>query len=589
MGRLGIVITETFGGYKETYSKNKSSEWSPLVDDMRTYTPSSTSMRLIFLRFIASGTLVGIIRKIEERGDDNNAAWIFVPSDIAVPGQELVSVIDAVDAELKAPVADYQKIAGYFDKEYPESPVVGRSVSMNASELAIRYYESASPFVWSLKDILDSKYIYQPEYHNFKYIFLLNSKEMQNRLQGAAVIAEKPRLSESVRVEPFETIDGFMPYVNGVPFNKPILAFSGETIQVEWRKTGYKDVTKSFVVGAQKETAYITQSEYLKFVDPDTIVIFDRSTRQQVRNARVHIQGRLLQETGLYIPEFQYNRADISIDHTEYESVRLQGQDLSKTISVSLEARMLSYKFRMQLKDGSNCDIVIQSSVPVKECPIKGYELASGNRPHPEFVNRLTYKKGGNGSGKSIITWLIILIIGLLAGAGIMFALGKTTSLFEAKRVVPVEYLPTNNSNNAGDADRQLNAAIEYLEENDVWEKSAMEKHLPLKGLWDALNTYDFEKVLNEYADLRESGKFGELIDLIEDNRGNFHRQNFTSAGDNTITLSKYKSAVTRSDSSASKPAAKQTNRVNAQQGNKATGTPVPENSSSSNDNQDDW
>lgn len=589
MGRLGVVITETFGGYKEIFSRNKSSEWSSLVDDMRTYTPSSSSMRLIFLRFIPSGTLVGIVRKIEERGDDNNAAWIFVPSNIAVSGHELVNVIDAIDAELKAPVADYQKIAGYFDKEYPESPVVGRSVSLNASELAVRYYESASPFVWSLKDILDSKYIYQPEYHNFKYVFLLNSKEMQNRLQGAAVIAEKPRLSESVRVEPFETIDGFMPYVNGVPFNKPILAFSGETIQVEWRKTGYKDVTKSFVVGAQKETAYITQSEYLKFVDPDTIVIFDRSTRQQVRNARVHIQGRLLQETGLYIPEFQYNRADISIDHTEYESVRLQGQDLSKTISVSLEARMLSYKFRMQLKDGSNCDIVIQSSVPVKECPIKGYELASGNRPHPEFVNRLTYKKGGNGSGKSIITWLIILIIGLLAGAGIMFAIGKTTSLFEAKRVVPVEYLPTNNSNNAGDADRQLNAAIEYLEENDVWEKSAMEKHSPLKGLWDALNTYDFEKVLNEYADLRESGKFGELIDLIEDNRGNFHRQNFTSAGDNTITLSKYKSAVTRSDSSASKPAAKQTNRVNAQQGNKATGTPVPENSSSSNDNQDDW
>ncbi len=589
MGRLGVVITETFGGYKEIFTRNKSSEWSSLVDDMRTYTPSSSSMRLIFLRFIPSGTLVGIVRKIEERGDDNNAAWIFVPSNIAVSGHELVNVIDAIDAELKAPVADYQKIVGYFDKEYPESPVVGRSVSLNASELAVRYYESASPFVWSLKDILDSKYIYQPEYHNFKYVFLLNDKDMQNRLQGAAVIAEKPRLSESVRVEPFETIDGFMPYVNGVPFNKPILAFSGETIQVEWRKTGYKDVTKSFVVGAQKETAYITQSEYLKFVDPDTIVIFDRSTRQQVRNARVHIQGRLLQETGLYIPEFQYNRADISIDHTEYESVRLQGQDLSQAISVSLEARRLSYKFRMQLKDGSNCDIVIQSSVPVKECPIIGYELASGNRPHPEFVNRLTYKKGGNGSGKSTITWLIILIVGLLAGAGIMFALGKTTSLFEAKRVIPVEYLPTNNSNNAGDADRQLNAAIEYLEENDVWEKSAMEKHSPLKGLWDALNTYDFEKVLNEYADLRESGKFGELIDLIEDNRGNFHRQNFTSAGDNTITLSKYKSAVTRSDSSASKPAAKQTNRVNAQQGNKATGTPVPENSSSSNDNQDDW
>ena len=249
MGRLGVVITETFGGYKETYNKNKSSEWSSLVDDVRIYTPSAISMRLILLRFTPEGTLVGVVRKIDDRGDDNNTAWIFVPSNISISGEELVRVIDAVDAELKAPVADYQKIAGYFDAEYPETPVMGRSVSANATKLAIRYYESASPFVWSLKDLLDSKNIYQPEYNGHKYIFLVNNMEMQNKLQGASVIVDKPELVESVRVEPLGLIDGFIPYVNGVPFNKQILAFMGDTIEVEWKKLQYKSISKSFVVG----------------------------------------------------------------------------------------------------------------------------------------------------------------------------------------------------------------------------------------------------------------------------------------------------------------------------------------------------
>lgn len=597
MGRLGIVITETFGGYKETYSKNKSSEWSPLVDDMRTYTPSSTSMRLIFLRFIASGTLVGIIRKIEERGDDNNAAWIFIPSDIAVPGQELVSVIDAVDAELKAPVADYQKIAGYFDKEYPESPVVGRSVSMNASELAIRYYESASPFVWSLKDILDSKYIYQPEYHNFKYVFLLNSKEMQNRLQGASVIADKPRLAESVKVEPFTKIDDFTPYINGIPFNKPIMAFMGDTIEVEWRRLQYKTIRKNFVVGEPKEAAFITQAEYLRFVDPDNVVVFDRSTHQLIRNARIHIQGKLLQETGVYIPEFQYSRADISVDHSEYEPLRLQGQNLNNTISLHLEPRMLSYKFRVQLKNGSNCDFTVQSNAMVTECPIMGYELSSGSRPKLDSINRLTYKKtGGTGLTKSIVTWLIILLVGVLAGAGIMFAIGKTTSLFKPKSVVSiVRYGTTESSEDETASDnavRHIQLAVDYLDGHETWNKDEMEYFRYLKGLWDALDSWDFGKVLSsQYDGLTDSEKFSQLRDEIKKyNRDDFP-DTYNTDGSKDIAHDKYLKALKRVSerlSGQTRSTAGRVNRTSAPQETKRSESDTPKSSSKNEVNQDE-
>ena len=578
MGRLGVVITETFGGYKEIYSKNKSSEWSSLVDDMRTYTPSSSSMRLIFLRFIPAGTLVGIVRKIEERGDDNNAAWIFVPSDIAVPGQELVSVIDAVDAELKAPVADYQKIAAHFDKEYSESPVVGRSVSLNASEMAVRFYGAASPFVWGLNDILDSKHLYQPEYHNLKYVFLLNNKEMQNRFLGVPVIAEKPKLTESVKVEPLEMIDGFIPYVNGVPFNKPILAFVGDTIEVEWKKLEYKTVRKSFVVGGPKEAAFIAQSEYLRFVDPAKVVVFDRSTRQQVKTARIHIQGKLLQETGVYIPEYQYCRADIYVEHTEYEPVRLQGQDLNKTISVSLESRMFSYKFRMTLKNGSNCDFAVQANTPITECPIKGYELATNSRPMLDTVNRLTYKaKGGAGFKSSIISWVIILLIGLLAGAGIMFAIGKTTSLFKSKSVVTVRYGVHENtekeepaSDNSENSDRQLQLAIDYLDGNDIWNKDAMDQFKYLKGLWIALDSWGFDRVLgSQYDVLEASEQFSQLREEIRKcNRDRFvGTYNSATNPSKDITYQNYINALKRvSERANSQPRQTAgTGRVNSQ------------------------
>ena len=552
MGRLGVVITETFGGYKEAYNKNKSSEWSSLVDDVRIYTPSTISMRLILLRFTPEGTLVGVVRKIDDRGDDNNTAWIFVPSNISISGEELVRVIDAVDAELKAPVADYKKIAGYFDVEYPESPVMGRSVSANATKLAIRYYEAASPFVWSLKDLLDSKYIYQPEYSDHKYIFLVNNKEMQNKLQGASVIGDKPSLVESVKVEPLGLVDGFIPYVNDMPFNKQILAFMGDTIEVEWKKLQYKPIRKSFVVGGQKDTALIAQAEYLKLVDPANIVVFDRSTHQKVSDARICIQGKQLQESALYIPEFQYNKADITVEHSEYESVRLQGKDLNTTISIHLEPRKFSYQFRLPLKNGRNVDVAVSWDTILTESPIAGYVLESGSRPKPNDVNRLVYKsKSASVVKSSLLTLLIALLVGLVAGAGIMFAIGKTTSLFEPKSAVSVVNNEKDKPEKTTNDEKQLQAAIEYLDGHDVWNKGGMDNFKYLKGLWIALDTYNFDEVLSEkYECLMDSEKFAELVELINANKKNEHHQNYTNRpGDSDISYDLYKKAVKRSDS----------------------------------------
>ena len=587
MGRLGVVITETFGGYKETYNKNKSSEWSSLVDDVRIYTPSAISMRLILLRFTPEGTLVGVVRKIDDRGDDNNTAWIFVPSNISISGEELVRVIDAVDAELKAPVADYQKIAGYFDAEYPETPVMGRSLSANATKLAIRYYESASPFVWSLKDLLDSKNIYQPEYNDHKYIFLVNNKEMQNKLQGASVIVDKPKLVESVRVEPLGLIDGFIPYVNGVPFNKQILAFMGDTIEVEWKKLQYKSISKSFVVGGQTDTALITQAEYLKFVDPANIVVFDRSTHQKVSDARICIQGKQLQESALYIPEFQYSRADIAVDHPEYESVRLQGKDLNTTISIHLEPRKFSYQFRLPLKNGRNVDVAVSWDTILTESPIAGYVLASGSRPKPNDVNRLVYKsKSASVVKSSLLTLLIALLVGLVAGAGIMFTIGKTTSLFEPNSAVSVVNTEKEEDNKTND-ERQLKAAIEYLDGNDVWNKKAMGNFKYLVGLWDALNSYRFDDVLGEkYNCLMDSEKFAELVDLIEANKKNEHHSNFiTDQNDFNISYDRYKAAVKRS-ASREKPKSND-NKGTSKAGNDNTATKAA--SSNNSDSQEGW
>lgn len=82
-----------------------------------------------------------------------------------------------------------------------------------------------------------------------------------------------------------------------------------------------------------------------------------------------------------------------------------------------------------------------------------------------------------------------------------------------------------------------LEDAVKYLDGNERWNRSEMEKYSYLRGLWKALNERDFYKVLEWENKLSSSKRFKEMVETI---RRGMRRGNYTREGDSVITVSAY-------------------------------------------------
>ena len=92
-----------------------------------------------------------------------------------------------------------------------------------------------------------------------------------------------------------------------------------------------------------------------------------------------------------------------------------------------------------------------------------------------------------------------------------------------------------------GSESKSVDAAISYIDHNNVWNRTEMEKHKPLKGLWDAMNERRFDNILAYKKVLGKSAIFKELVAAITKNRHKFFSGNFnTNPNDFDITIKPY-------------------------------------------------
>lgn len=243
------------------------------------------------------------------------------------------------------------------------------------------------------------------------------------------------------------------------------------------------------------------------------------------------------------------------------------------------EAQMFSYDFRVKLENGEDLKFKVPSNVIMMESPLKGYKSANGTRPMLDITNRLEYSP----LDKTILQRLLIycgisLVVGLLIGAGVMFAIGKVSPIFDQtpavsttvaveideeqieqevetavaetkevqEEVEPVETTAdtaklSETKATAAPHDPNVMAAVKYLQETTVWNRTAMEEYAQLKGLWDALNTRSFKKIADKKYDcLTASAKFKQLRLLAKQLTSKTWTSNYTSPGDEDITIDPY-------------------------------------------------
>lgn len=264
----------------------------------------------------------------------------------------------------------------------------------------------------------------------------------------------------------------------------------------------------------------------------------------------------------------------------------------SGEMTSGVENDMFTYKFRVKLNNGDDLNFRVPSKVIMMESPLKGYKSSNGTRPMLDVTNRLVYKPLENTVKRTVIIGVVALVVGLLIGAGVILILGKTTSLFEPAEVVAATSIAQFNEETqmkqasaeevkvdetktvepvavdeqvpqakdveakvdenkpvvAKPVDVNVVSAIRYLEDNDVWNRTAMEEYTALKGLWDALNARSFKKVLDKkYDSLVGSAKFKRLRAAAKEvGVRQWPSSTYTSIGDEDITIDPYISKLER-------------------------------------------
>ena len=217
-----------------------------------------------------------------------------------------------------------------------------------------------------------------------------------------------------------------------------------------------------------------------------------------------------------------------------------------------------NYIFSLPLHtpDGrSSLEFEVQSSKTISRSPIPGYELKGKASEDPDTVNRLRRK-----TAASAVPWkgkLIWLLAGLLAG----FALARftgchseaenpaevpaTTAVAEIRQSSQKPKSATKKQSGGTEVKTEHSEASYYLDSHRVWRREDMEKIDGLKGLFDDLDNYRFDRLTDEWASkLSASKNFSKIVKAankatakkVDPRRDNEHNPRYNREGDSSIS-----------------------------------------------------
>lgn len=557
---LGIYIEYTHEGTHELMSCNSNSSWVKLLGEITELKqidkPVNQTWSLEVLQKIESGNVIRVICPNAGR-NDYICASIYVPWNIVISGKELSSIVSSTRDEIISWRKETSKsrLMELFSKKYDVVDFQRKEHIESPSGIAYRYYGD----YYQLHELLEN--IEQPYYSNYKFVFFVNNKS--NILIKTGDDLTKKDLVETVIVTPPGDVDGFAPYMGKTIFNKPLRVAIGESITLSWIRKGYKTISKTTkIIQKDAKLTYPQINEHEVEIPFTAIRVYDEKNRiLDADNYRLRINGKSLEQGGekVYVnfASLKNVRIDVTPNDTDRYEASSDTYDFSNGgyFNVQLERVQLTYEFQFPLRNGRYAPAKFTFRSRLNSCPFKDYSIdGSDNIVTKEWgTNYLKFKPQ---SRKFWITCLICSIIVLLLGVCGGYALndfigGKADNQEISKltkenadlksRIKELEkrnynYAPKGSESNSDE--KSVDAAISYIDHNNVWNRTEMEKHEPLKGLWDAMNERRFDDILAYENVLGKSAIFQELVASIKANRHKTFSGNFnTKANDYDITI----------------------------------------------------
>lgn len=537
--KLGLKIVRISQGYGDGLEVNGEQEWTRNVRDVRedlkhieNFQGDST---VLMMRCLDNGNLITIASLIDGRITDCISAWIYIPDNLIISGKKLVEIIDITKNEILAVMQNDSLLKDIFSKEYESAPANRIYKKSNTDQYAYRYYGKGCNY--ELWELLDN--IYQPYYQQYKSVFFIDKSSQLSCSVGDDL--SNKQLYTSILASTPKVVDGFVPYVNGKIFDSPMYVSKGEVIEITWKKKDYEPIRTQ--TKANEGFVYIvpTVNQYRRLIPYEAIMVIDEQ-RRSIQEYELSINhNKVNPDNAVPVSEAALNNVRIDVYADGYDSKGIM-VDFVKSSRITVQLSKTSYEYKLAIPleniDGYINLEPITTHKKLEKSPIKGYapERRGFSRHEITYLKYAPYNK--TFWIQAAIVLGIVLILGVALGAWGWNKL-KTEKLinensslkYEIEQLKPKgghdyslqedEEKTSKQEDNVRDADE----VIAYLDNNNVWNREKMEGFSQIKGLWDALNTHDFDKVLGFENTLKDSKRFKKLVQAVKKNKN----KNFTT------------------------------------------------------------
>lgn len=565
--KLGIVIQAANQGNQEIFQRNKEQSWANSIHELRkpmnglTFSKDDTEPA-IYVEFLGEkGYLLALVFSDRARDADNATVWVHVPAGCNISSAETVEVIEQIKEVAKTgnfksnPIFD--EIA---DKTYQDKGVLVPAVSTICSAPKASKYGVRRLSNFTLKELFGNN-IAQHEYAKYKGIFLLNqSVGFGNDFEELGAELKKVRTLQAPKSQ-----EGFEPYIvvarEDVPFTKAVEFPDGADVHIEWRKEGYRAISKSAKVTEKEEDFQNSikinaEKDIYREVHRDKIKVFG-SDGKSIESFEVWLKDLLQVDPIIKVPT--RNACPITIKADGYEDKEVKLKDLISDKGIKLEKESYTYRFALE---GSKEEYILTTQRRLTKSPIKyysAYDVIS-----EKGVNKLSY----DGIWQKIMYFGIgfgacLLAIGLCVGWNV-FVMDREFK-FEDKQETGLT-APQYEGYTLTDTQKAFN----YLQNNDTWHKDSLDRFDATRGLFDELNEFKIDKIEKTNATLN-NGKLVKIVEALKnippDSRPGTHDGKYNAKDDKQININNYINSInnTATPQSQTTPSVPQQNDVPTQ------------------------
>lgn len=518
MNKLGFAIKIASEGVRTIIECNRG-QWSSKVVDIREYLNLFTGLQgtdntVTFMSFDESGCFLTLLRAIPGRAGDFSSGWIYIPNEIEIPTESIEKTYKFVARLLSESDLTEQKneIEDFFARTYKKKEIqIKYTPSKYNGKFGFRYFGGD----YTYREILE--YGYQSCYSKYQAIFLLEENGVVEIANGQTLnfdnLTSIPLKNKCILKAPshkeleYLGRDVKIKSQNGTEFTSPKVFYKGNTVRYTLNREGFESIDlPPLVIQDEIQTLPIDTGYRYKWQKKITEDMFNVTNNkgETIENYQVKINDCAVSPNGILMTEKDCYKAKVEISATGFETKEATINLLNKSErSFQLKRETQKIEYDVKMSNGKIGKMTLSSqNLPENRWPRKSYPLKW------YYLDNKVVKP-------SPVVYIFIVaafIIGAAFG-GVFVWLWLTTK--NPSPPIDQEIAPTEVQQQPDNKEKMT--AKEYLSNNKIWKRSKMEEYTDLKGLFDDLNNFNLNEIVQRWK-LRQLGKkMEEVVKLAEE------------------------------------------------------------------------